>query len=584
MNRSIVSLCGIALLSILLSACGNNSNSSNSAKTGTVNFFHMVTNASRLSLASPNNDDRGLGTIEFGTFGPGITLNAKNWDLKVTDIRDELDGSDDVTLLTGVNFPVVRDRRTVQALIGDYAANTVELVSLTLAYDEQRGKGDLDGDGIPDNQAQYINFSSIVSDPALASLDVYLVDVANCNDLSLPATPTATVTFKNSTTPIRLEEGKTRFCLRVASAGTEIYNSGEKTLRDYLQQTIILAPFTGSVSSGSTSQITAYYFGDSAAEKWLTADSKGQIRIYNAIKDCANLNFTLANADPLNIPTPVASALAFKGLSDFSQVDTKFVAWTVAPDCAGDPSFFDGAGQLVNVEDGQSWTVVYFGRIAGAPDSSTAVAVPETTTIFSNKSSVTFTNAAYVQDEDKRKPLNIHITTGNEAVTAASVDIPALGYAEYGTTVVNSGVTYTVTATDDTNRVVKAQTSFVTDGGENIHFVLHEKAAGGYEIDRLVGEAVALRTTITADKTTATADGVDVMTLTVQVRDFSGNKISTAGDTVVLTTTSSAVISAVVDNGNGSYTVTVTDTVAESAVIEGTLNGDAITTKSLTFN
>jgi len=341
----------------------------------------------------------------------------------------------------------------------------------------------------------------------------------------------------------------------------------------------------GKTSSGATSKITAYYFGDSKSDKWLAADSIGQVRVYNALSDCSDLDVSLENAD--GDVVNLATGQTFKDLSSYEDVSTKSVVWSAIPSCNTGSTIFDGLGQLVNVEDGQSWSVIFFGGgTNSSPEFSSAIAVPEETTIFTNKSSLTFTNAAYVADETKRKPYNIHVTTTNEGVTAASVDIPLLGYAQYGLTTLNAGIKYVVTATDETNKVAKAQPlSLTTEGGENIHLVIHEKVGGGYEIVRLIGEAAASKTTVVADKNSALADGVDKITLTIQVRDFGGNKITSSSGVVALSTTSTAIVSTpALDNADGSYTAEVTNTVAETVVIDGTLDGDDIPSITLTFN
>jgi len=50
------------------------------------------------------------------------------------------------------------------------------------------------------------------------------------------------------------------------------------------------------------------------------------------------------------------------------------------------------------------------------------------------------------------------------------------------------------------------------------------------------------------------ADGTATSTITVQLNDTDGNAMTTSGGTVTLETTGSAVLSNVVDNGDGTYT------------------------------
>ena len=91
-------------------------------------------------------------------------------------------------------------------------------------------------------------------------------------------------------------------------------------------------------------------------------------------------------------------------------------------------------------------------------------------------------------------------------------------------------------------------------------------------------------TTLVAAPTNVVADGSTTSNVTVTLADASGNLLTASGGTVALSSTGSATIGAVTDNGDGTYTATVTNTVAESVTISGTLDGAAITdTATVTF-
>ena len=91
-------------------------------------------------------------------------------------------------------------------------------------------------------------------------------------------------------------------------------------------------------------------------------------------------------------------------------------------------------------------------------------------------------------------------------------------------------------------------------------------------------------TTLVAAPTSVVADGATTSSVTVTLADANGNLLTASGGTVALSSTGSATIGAVTDNGNGTYTATVTNTVAESVTISGTLDGAAITdTATITF-
>jgi len=98
------------------------------------------------------------------------------------------------------------------------------------------------------------------------------------------------------------------------------------------------------------------------------------------------------------------------------------------------------------------------------------------------------------------------------------------------------------------------------------------------------GSASGLTTTIESDDTSLVADGVSTTFIRVQALDPNGNALVAGGDDVLLSTSAGS-LSAVVDNGDGSYQATLTAATSNASVtISGTLNGNPISdTAELSF-
>lgn len=95
--------------------------------------------------------------------------------------------------------------------------------------------------------------------------------------------------------------------------------------------------------------------------------------------------------------------------------------------------------------------------------------------------------------------------------------------------------------------------------------------------DVTAGPVDEAATTITASPTVILNDGASTSTITAQAKDEFGNLIETGGETVVLSTDLGS-IGSVTDNGDGTYTATLTSsTSTDIATITGTLNGTNIT-------
>jgi hypothetical protein len=87
---------------------------------------------------------------------------------------------------------------------------------------------------------------------------------------------------------------------------------------------------------------------------------------------------------------------------------------------------------------------------------------------------------------------------------------------------------------------------------------------------------VAADSTISASPSSIAADGSSTSTITVQAADADGNDLTLGGATVTLSTTSGH-LGPVTDNGNGTYTATLTSPTSQGrATVTGTLNGSPI--------
>ena len=99
---------------------------------------------------------------------------------------------------------------------------------------------------------------------------------------------------------------------------------------------------------------------------------------------------------------------------------------------------------------------------------------------------------------------------------------------------------------------------------------------GSEEINSTYCGADPATSTITANPVTITADGVSTSTMTVQLKDSFGTNLTTGGDAVLLFTDLGS-LGSVSDNGNGTYTATLTSAVTPgTATITGTVNAAAI--------
>jgi alpha-tubulin suppressor-like RCC1 family protein len=96
--------------------------------------------------------------------------------------------------------------------------------------------------------------------------------------------------------------------------------------------------------------------------------------------------------------------------------------------------------------------------------------------------------------------------------------------------------------------------------------------------------ASTVTSTISASQTTIMADGSSTTIITIQLKDLNGNNLTSSGGTIVVIT-SAGTLGDVIDNNNGTYTVTLTSgNAVTTATINYTINGSlADKTASVSF-
>ena len=274
----------------------------------------------------------------------------------------------------------------------------------------------------------------------------------------------------------------------------------------------------------------------------------------------------------LNAPIQVASITATDG-------DNDILFWSLSDgERQGDSNFFavdpDGNVTLTSVPTIISNDYEVVVKVTDEQDGSAFIRL--TITLDNNgisSASSVVTAAPSSLDADGSSTATVTVTLNNNNGSAVSnagnvVTISADGSAVVSAVTNNGDGTYTATLTNSVPQVVTVtaavsgsaidQTAMVTFNQVNVN----------------VGPAVAANTGFSQSAPISPdADGVDSTTVTFQLVDANANNLTTGGDNVMVTGTGSAVISAVMDNGDGTYSVSMTNTVQETTSLSITVNG-----------
>ncbi|PCJ34700.1 MAG: hypothetical protein COA99_14445, partial [Moraxellaceae bacterium] len=191
-----------------------------------------------------------------------------------------------------------------------------------------------------------------------------------------------------------------------------------------------------------------------------------------------------------------------------------------------------------------------------------------------NTSTITVSSAAVTTDDTVTITVQAKDAAGNNLITSGGpVTLASTGSGIISVVADNNDGTYTATITD-------AIAENVTISGTINTFTIIDTASVAFA----PGIANATQTTISVNPGSVVADSVSTSLITVQAIDAQGNNLISGGDSIVLSENGSGIISGITDNGDGTYSATVTNTVAETITISGTINALAITgTASVTF-
>lgn len=176
-----------------------------------------------------------------------------------------------------------------------------------------------------------------------------------------------------------------------------------------------------------------------------------------------------------------------------------------------------------------------------------------------------------VADGEAQATLTVQLrdAAGNNLTTSGGTVVITTTLGDVSVTTDNGDGTYTATLTSPTT-VGTATVGFTLNGGAGSNTLV---------ITFVEGEASAATSTITATPTFITADGSETSTLTVQLIDGYGNPVTSSGGTVVIST-DRGTVSSTTDNNDGTYTATLSGTVAGTAVLRFTIDGNLATAEA----
>jgi adhesin/invasin len=213
-------------------------------------------------------------------------------------------------------------------------------------------------------------------------------------------------------------------------------------------------------------------------------------------------------------------------------------------------------------------TATITGTLNGAAIGDDASVAFTAAPVSAANTTITASPTSIVADGSSTSTITVQVfNTNNDPVTSGGDDVALVtNLGSLGTVTDNGDGTYSATLTAGT-----------TPGTATVTGTLNGAAIGDDATVQFTAVPVSAdNTTISASPTSIVANGSSTSTITVQVFDTNNNPVTSGGDAVTLTTTLGS-LGTVSDNGDGSYSATLTaGTSPGTATITGTLNGAAI--------
>ncbi|MCH7912468.1 MAG: VCBS repeat-containing protein, partial [Deltaproteobacteria bacterium] len=509
--------------------------------TGTVNAA-AITDTEAVTV----NPGAAAGTTSLITAAPtsivadGATTSTITVQLKDSNSNDLTTGGDTVVLATDLGS------------MGSVTDNSNGTYTATLTSGTTTGTATITGTV---NAAGITDSATVTLTPGSLNATTSLITAAPTTIASDgAATSTITVQLKD-TNSNNLDSGGATVTLatNLGSLGSVTDNSdGTYTATLTSAVTPGTATITGTVNGSSiTDTATVEFTADAAdpatslvtaAPTSIVADGATTSTITVQLREASSANLT-SGGDAVELATDLGS---MGSVTDNS--DGTYTATLTSVTTAGTATI-TGTVNAAGITDTATVTLT-----AGAADATTSLITAAPTSIIADGAT---TSTITVQLKDAN---SVSLIFGGDTVELAT-DLGSLG-----SVTDNSDGTYTATLTSTT-------TGLATVTGSVNAAAITDLAT----VTLIPGAAAGATSLITGAPTPISNNGASTSTITVQLKDATGNNLDSGGDTVVLVTDLGS-LGSVTDNSNGTYTATLTSsTTAGTATITGTVNGAGIT-------
>ena len=293
-----------------------------------------------------------------------------------------------------------------------------------------------------------------------------------------------------------------------------------------------------------------------------------------------------ANSDPVDATNDTAFSFTGGGLETTNGTT---LSYTITSSNGGTPVTV--SGEAINTAT-QTFSGI---DVSGLPDGTLTVSVTLTDAAGNTSTAVT-TTVEKGSDVPDAAQSTVAITNNGAIANGTSANqITVTVNDAAGNPLPNTAVTLalantgnatagTIPATTGANgQITIPVTSTVAETVTGITYTVNGDTGTGtadltFVADNANPSAGNVATTVVVDKdSNVEANGTEQVTVTVTLADANGNRITAGGENIVVSATGDAVVSNVTDNGDGTYTATITNNSAETVTVNASIDGTQVT-------
>ena len=457
-------MCRISLVAIILIGCSSDDDDDDVLLDGTLQIVNAIPDSPPLTItliddgaADDDDEETIIGVISFQAATAVFTLEQRDYEINITYVDPET-GSDE-NFVADIDVDITRDKVNTLILSGTFANPSDMLLEKTF--------GDIDDNDDDEFELQIVNLSTGTS------LDVYFLE----NGESLNS-PTATLSFGDSSTPVALEEEDYRLQVTEIGSDSVLYDSGSFDVPDRVRRTVVINDNVGPDAATRS----AFVVTEGGTTVYPNEVARAGLRIINVIADETSAAIEVTDSATLLVIEAVT--LDFTDITDFLTVEPNFISVTL--DISSLPGeTFDST---VSLNEDAYFTIITAGSAEEDEDGDNTIAIRAASTeqrAIATTANIQFVNALTETDLTDFDRVDFYALEIGDSLSDSAPTFSQIEFLEGSNTALPATAFDFVVTTAGTQSILAGPTRLNLEGATSL-FVIAVEASGGGKPNQII--------------------------------------------------------------------------------------------------